>query len=519
MDNPELLDTQMLREALDVHEDSVSIYGPQGEHLFSSLSARKRFATFFGFLDSGLSHWDAVAAAVRLKQPEVSEDDVQTYVAQSKRNYETGETYPLVTDDNRTVLITYRSMSGARKAGVAIDITELREREVELKRAKELAEAASAAKSVFLANMSHEIRTPLNGVLGMAQALMQDDLTAEQRSKVVTLLDSGRTLMTVVNDILDLSKIETGKVSITPVDIDIRDGMERIIELFRPKADEKGIALSLQMDIDLPQRLRIDPVRTRQCLGNLISNAVKFTERGSVTVTARVTGRGDATQLEFAVADTGIGMSDEQVARLFQDFTQADDSIARRFGGTGLGLAITQRLARLMGGDVVVESTPDKGSVFRLHIAVSPATTQAPREDQQARSDNVLPGHRVLLTDDNAVNRKVVQMFMKPFGVTVVEARDGAEALQRLAEETFDIVLMDIHMPVMDGCEAVRRIRSSGQPWADVPVVALTADAMPGDNERYMRLGMNAYVAKPIDLRELFTAINSALSTSRADAA
>jgi signal transduction histidine kinase/ActR/RegA family two-component response regulator len=522
MDNPELLDAQMLREALDVHEDSVSIYGAQGEHVFSSQSARKRFATFFKFLDSGLNHWEAIAAAVRLKQPDVSEDEVRKYVALCRHNYETGKTYPLVTDDNRTVLITYRSMSGGRKAGVAIDITDLRQREVELKRAKELAEAASAAKSAFLANMSHEIRTPLNGVLGMAQSLMQDDLPAEQRGKVETLLDSGRTLMTVVNDILDLSKIETGKVSITPIDIDIREGVARIVELFRPKADERGIALSLQLDIDLPQRLHVDPVRTRQCLSNLISNAVKFTEHGSVTVTARLIGRGDARQLEFAVVDTGIGMSETQVARLFEDFTQADDSITRRFGGTGLGLAITRRLARLMGGDVVVESTPEKGSMFSLRIAASLAATQGLREDQQARSDGVFPAYRILLTDDNAVNRKVVQMFMKPFGLTLVEACDGAEALQRLADEPFDLVLMDIHMPVMDGCEAVRRIRSSGQPWANVPVVALTADAMPGDNERYMRLGMNAYVAKPIDLRELFSAINSALAMSsarRSDAA
>ena len=211
-------------------------------------------------------------------------------------------------------------MSGGRKAGVSIDITELRTREVELKRAKELAEAASAAKSAFLTNMSHEIRTPLNGVLGMAQTLVQDDLSPEQRAKVETLLNSGRTLMAVVNDILDLSKIESGKVAITPVDIPIREGVESIIELFRPKAIEKGVTLSLHLDIDLPHRLNVDPVRTRQCLGNLISNAVKFTEQGSVTVTARLLGGGDALKLEFAVADTGPGMNEQQVARLFQDF-------------------------------------------------------------------------------------------------------------------------------------------------------------------------------------------------------
>ena len=515
MDNPELLDAQMLREALDVHEDSVAIYGSDGQHLFISRSARKRFPAFYAFLDSGLSHWEAIAAAARLKRPTATDIEIESYVAWCRDKFESGETYAVLTDDDRTALVTYRPMSGGRKVGISIDITEQRARKAELKRAKELAEAANAAKSAFLANMSHEIRTPLNGVLGMAQALMQDDLSADQRGKVETLVDSGRTLMTVVNDILDLSKIESGKVTIAPVDVDIREGIEHIIELFRPKADEKGIDLSLQIDIDLPQRLRVDPVRVRQCISNLVSNAVRFTQHGGVTVAVRLIGGGDNKQLEFAVSDTGIGMSQEQIGRLFEDFTQADDSITRRFGGTGLGLAITRRLARLMSGDVVVESAPGKGSVFRLRLAASLAITQVPGEDQPAGSDNRMPGYRILLTDDNAVNRKVVQMFMKPFGLSVVEATNGAEALERLAAESFDLVLMDIHMPVMDGCEAVRRIRSSGQPWADVPVVALTADAMAGDNERYMGLGMNAYVAKPIDLRELFTAINTALAKGR----
>ena len=514
MDKSEPLDAQMLREALDVHEDSVSIYGPQGGHVFSSQSARKRFATFFKFLDSGLSHWDAIAAGARLKRPDASEHDVQAYVAWCRDKFESGETYHALTDDERVVLITYRSMSGGRKAGFSVDITELRAREAELKRAKAQAEAASAAKSAFLANMSHEIRTPLNGMLGMAQTLALDDLTEEQHGKVETLLDSGRTLMTVVNDILDLSKIESGKVSITPVDLDIREGLERIIDLFQPKAAEKGLELSLLMDIDLPRRLRMDPVRARQGLANLISNAVKFTERGRVTVTACLLGKDDNLQLELAVADTGIGMNAKQLARLFEDFSQADDSITRRFGGTGLGLAITRRLARLMDGDVVVESEPGKGSVFRLRFAVAHAATEAaPVAAGRAEGRSpVLRNHRVLLTDDHPVNRKVVQMFLKPFGLTVVEARNGVEALERMAEEAFDFVLMDIHMPVMDGCEAVKRIRASGEPWADIPIIALTADAMPGDLERYIGMGMDAYVAKPIDQRDLFSVINNTLA-------
>jgi signal transduction histidine kinase/ActR/RegA family two-component response regulator len=513
MNNEEHLDVQMLREALDVLEDSISVYGADGSLLFSSRSARKRFATFYKALETGMDHWEAVAESVRQRQSGLTEAEIEAYVAWCRENFESGETYPSITDDGRTVLITYRPMSGGRKAAISIDITDLRTKEKQLKAAKQMAEAASAAKTAFLANMSHEIRTPLNGVLGIAQSLAQDDLTPEQRSKVDTLADCGRTLMTVVNDILDMSKIEAGKVSITPLDIEIRGGIARVVELFRPKAAEKGLDISLQMDPSFPSHIRLDPVRTRQCLTNLISNAIKFTETGGITVSVRLRSERSGLDMEMTVADTGIGMTEEQVSRLFSDFMQADASTTRRFGGTGLGLAITRRLARLMGGDVTVESSPGKGSTFRLWFAVEKASSQAPDDVPVAASKAPaeLRGRRVLLTDDNPINRKVAQMFMKPFGLVVVEAANGEEALIRLATQPFDLVLMDIHMPVMDGCEAVKRIRASQAQWSNIPVIALTADAMPGDDVRYLSMGMTGYVAKPIDQRELFSAINAAL--------
>jgi len=376
--------------------------------------------------------------------------------------------------------------------------------------------AESAAKSAFLANMSHEIRTPLNGVLGMAQALAQEPLSDSQKQMVEVMLDSGRTLMAVVNDILDLSKADAGKLTITPIESDLHVGLTRMAELFRAKAAEKGLELALDLDADLPRMARLDPVRTRQCIGNLVSNAVKFTERGRITLAARMILRDGRTMIEISVSDTGLGMTQEQVSRLFADFMQADDSTTRRFGGTGLGLAITRRLARLMGGDVTVDSRPGHGSTFRLTIAAEaiasetqPAATvlQRPQADPGAE----LRGKRILLTDDNAMNRKVTQMFMAPFNLTVVEAANGLEALEKLETEPFDVVLMDIHMPVMDGVEAVKRIRASGKPWANVPVVALTADAMEGDRERYVAMGMTTYVAKPIDQRELIATVVSLL--------
>ncbi|MBI1361957.1 MAG: response regulator [Alphaproteobacteria bacterium] len=381
------------------------------------------------------------------------------------------------------------------------------------------AEAESAAKSQFLANMSHEIRTPLNGVLGMAQALRQEDLTSSQREKVEMMVESGRTLMVVLNDILDLSKIDAGKVTIDPVATEIREGLKRIIALFRPKAAEKGLDISLQLDLDLPTHLKFDPIRARQCLTNLLSNAVKFTEAGEIRVLARTRRDADGLLLELVVSDTGIGMSEEQIARLFSDFTQADESTTRRFGGTGLGLSISRKLARLMGGDLSVESRIGVGSTFRLTIAVSELeagdAALTPVSDSAGPQPREWVGRRVLVTDDNAINRKVVQMFLKPLGVSVVEAENGEQALERLAAEPFDIVLMDVHMPVMDGREAVARMRASDAPWGRTPVIALTADAMDGDREKYLSAGMDGYVAKPIAQTELLAAMNHALHLRR----
>ena len=258
--------------------------------------------------------------------------------------------------------------------GVVLDVTAFKKAEATADAMK----AESNAKSAFLANMSHEIRTPLNGMLGMAQALSQDELAPGQRSKLDLLIDSGRTLMTVVNDILDLSKITAGKMEIAPVEVDLAQQLRAAVDLFRPRAEEKGLHVDLVVDIDIPRRMQLDPVRTRQCFNNLLSNAIKFTQRGQVTVAARVARRhGEPVMLEIDVADTGEGMDAGQLARLFSDFSQVDDSSTRRFGGTGLGLAISRRLARIMGGDITVTSTPGKGSTFRLSVRAEEATGPA----------------------------------------------------------------------------------------------------------------------------------------------
>lgn len=410
----------------------------------------------------------------------------------------------------------HRNASGQniRAVGLMMDIHEQKEQELALMQAKVQAESATIAKSNFLASMSHEIRTPLNGILGMAQVLNNEPLTDAQKERVNVISESGQTLMALLNDVLDISKIEAGKMELALVDGDLRLTLERVRQLFLSRAEESGLQLTLEVDDSVPDRLRYDPVRVRQCFSNLLSNGIKFTEHGGVK--ARVSAKEQHTgewRICIEVIDTGIGMDPETRSHLFTPFTQADASISRRFGGTGLGLAITRQLARLMGGDVIVDSVPGIGSTFSLLLmagasaqTVEPAETPtAPVEQQAARPAQQVLNARVLLVDDNPVNRHVVRLFMAQFLPQFVEAVNGEEALARLHEQPFDIVLLDVHMPVMDGKEAIKRIRASNEPWRDIPVIALTADAMSGDKERYIALGMSDYISKPIDARELAT--------------
>jgi signal transduction histidine kinase/CheY-like chemotaxis protein len=378
------------------------------------------------------------------------------------------------------------------------------------------AEAANSAKSSFLAAMSHEIRTPMNGILGMAQSLRSAGLPDAEQQKVTTILDSGTSLMTVLNDVLDFSKIEAGKFDIAPAPNDINQTIDSVVSLFTAAAREKGLALAFSEKPDLPQGCIFDAERVRQCASNLVSNAIKFTAAGDIKIDVSHRLMSPEEALVFvAVSDTGIGMSPDVTARLFKPFSQADNSIQRRYGGTGLGLAISLRLAQLMGGGISVESAPGVGSRFtltfraaisakaRISHPLKPAASNAPAQG--------LRGRRILLTDDNAINRQVIKLFLAPQGCLIVEAANGQEALDRLSSEAFDVVLLDVHMPVLDGKETVQRIRASGTAWKDIPVIALTADAMAGDREKLIALGMTDYLSKPVDQRALVTRIGQVL--------
>jgi CheY-like chemotaxis protein len=378
----------------------------------------------------------------------------------------------------------------------------------ELQAALKAAEGASEAKSAFLANMSHELRTPLNGVVGMAQALAAEASSPDQARKADIIARSGGHLLCLLNDVLDLSQIEAGALRLKPEPVDPAALVEEVCALFAEAARDKGLSLHADTTA-LPAEVRADPVRLRQVLSNLVANAIKFTDSGSVNVRADASEDGPGRwRLEFAVADTGCGVSPDDQARLFQRFSQADPSMARRHGGAGLGLVIARELARAMGGDVTLSSTLDEGSVFTVTVMAESArpAVAAPGATEQTN----LHGARVLLVDDNEINRLVARCFIEPLGARVEEAASGQAAIEAFTEERFDLVLLDVHMPGLGGVETLQRLRAL--PGGDAPVIAITADALSGDAERLMAAGMDGYVAKPVDRAVLIAACSDQLA-------
>uniref|UniRef100_B0T891 histidine kinase n=1 Tax=Caulobacter sp. (strain K31) TaxID=366602 RepID=B0T891_CAUSK len=371
-----------------------------------------------------------------------------------------------------------------------------------LEKAQIEAQEANRAKSAFLAMMSHELRTPMNGVLGMAHALGSTQLDARQADYVETIVQSGDGLMAILNDILDLSKIEARKLEFEITPFDIRALGRQLQRVWSETARRKGLSLTLDVAPETPQWLAGDPARVRQILLNLVSNALKFTEEGRVALRIAPHAAGG---VEITVSDTGAGMSPEQQAKLFTPFVQGDASIARRFGGTGLGLSICRELAEMMGGRVTADSRPGEGSTFTVVLALATAQAPTPEAAPAARPD--LAGTRVLVVDDNVANQAVARAVLEAAGVLVGTANDGRQALARLRVEDFDLVLMDVHMPVMDGIEALRRVRGGEGGRADVPVMALTADAMSGEAERLVGLGFDDAQPKPIQPAGLLRAI------------
>jgi signal transduction histidine kinase/ActR/RegA family two-component response regulator len=373
-----------------------------------------------------------------------------------------------------------------------------------LRQETERAVAANNAKTAFLAMMSHELRTPMNGVLGMAQALAATPLDARQADHVNLLVRSGEGLMTILNDILDISKIEAGKLEIEVIAFDLHELGRRVHELWSEAASAKGVRLVYDFDPSAPRWVSGDPTRLRQVLFNLISNALKFTSSGEVRLSIGAVQDNGAADLEITVADTGLGISEAQQQKLFQSFVQADTATARRFGGTGLGLAICRQLTSLMGGQIDLRSRLGEGSSFRIRLRLSLAAPDLAAAPEAAPD---IAGCRVLVVDDNVINQAVARAILEAVGAHITIASDGIEALEQIRGDAFDVVLMDIHMPRMGGLEALQAIRRGATGAPDLPVIALTADAMSGVDDGLMQKGFDHVVAKPIKAADLIWAI------------
>ncbi len=456
-----------------------------------------------GFLRAGLSH-----AAVRRRSVELGGGAVEEGIALllALGAAESGrQVVERRLVDGRIIEIMHEPLDEGGGVVTFSDVTIARAADEILRVAKEEAEAANKAKSEFLSMMSHEIRTPMNGVLGMLRLLLGTELKPHQWKFANTARGSAEALLSILDDILDFSKLEANRLVLEILAFDLEDLTENVVALSRPRTREKGLALKISRAPDVPRWIEGDGPRLRQILLNLVGNAVKFTEHGTVTLSVSVARlEGDALTLSIEVQDTGPGIAADVLPNLFTRFTQADSSISRKFGGTGLGLAISKQLIELMGGAIAVETEPGRGSNFRLALPCRAAEAPAPAlEPETARSEAPMRRLRILVAEDNPVNQAVVTAMLDPYNHEVEVVEDGEAAVKAVTSREFDLVIMDIQMPKMDGLAATQAIRELGGRYAQLPIVALTAHAMTGQREEYLAAGMSDYLSKPLDPAKL----------------
>ncbi len=502
-------------EALRHTRVLVSLFDAEGQPLFENPAAQRTFTQ----ATTSPPLWSRFADPQEAQRARRALEDGETY---------SGEALLRTTHAERWYGIDARPTHDPVAATQAIlvnarDITEQREAEAALLESKRVADRANQAKSVFLANMSHEIRTPMNGVLGMSSLLLDTRLDDDQREHVETIRLSAGNLLEIINDILDLSKIEAHKLTLEEIDFDLRTTVAGALQLHAEAAAAKGLELASSIDATVPTVVRSDPGRLRQVLLNLLSNAIKFTERGGVTVSVGVAERSSThITLRYEVRDTGIGIDPDARERIFDSFIQADSTTTRKFGGTGLGLAIAKELASMMGGDIGLGETEGEGSTFWFTTRSSiVAQLPLPTERSSVEGAGALvvgdakpsrpttsggppdAKQQVLVVEDNRINQKVVCRMLDRLGASADVVSDGEEAVRAVTESAYALVLMDCQMPVLDGYEATRRIRGLAEPRGRVPIVAMTAGAMTGDRERCLEAGMDDYITKPIEMTEL----------------
>lgn len=453
--------------------------------------------------------------------PAVTEDPfVRTYVGA-----------PLISRDNLklgTLCVVYDEVTHVAKekfsqlealAQIVVNELELRLAVDEAKRAQIEAKKANEAKSSFLATMSHEIRTPMNGVMVMLDSLLKSTLDDKQHLMAKTALTSSKALLTIIDDILDLSKLEADAVNLDPTHFNLTELLEGIANLLAESANKKSIGLHIDIEADVPTHIFGDDMRIRQILFNLIGNAIKFTQQGSVTLRVSLKMLNQMAYVHFAVIDTGIGIPEEFQRTLFNRFQQADNSISRRYGGTGLGLAICEQLVELMSGSIGMTSALGKGSTFWFQVPLMESSREqlVVSSQKQEPNDIDISQLHILVVDDHDINREVAQLVLESKRATISTATNGIEAVDLSNKQSFDAILMDIQMPKMNGLEATRLIRRSTGPCHKTPIIALTANNMKGDQQEYLKAGMTDCIAKPFDPDELVIKIQQAVAAARPD--